>query len=255
MKRTARSLAVVVAVVLNSSAAALAQTEITLIVPGSARAALDVLLPAFERTTGHKIKSSGGNGIETKRRVVQGEVVDVPILQSPVEEVIASGHVVVGTETVLATMPMFVAVRKGAPKPDLSTAEATKRMFLAANGVSYPAAALGAGVGISVDETLKALGIFEQVQTKTKPVRTGGAAMALVAKGEVEIGLTFLNEITDPGVEVVGALPTTVSTPTALVGFVSTHAKDPAAAKALLAYLSSPEASAVYKERGYAPAR
>jgi molybdate transport system substrate-binding protein len=255
MKRSARSFAVAVTLVLNSSAIALAQTEITLIVPGSARAVLDVLIPAFESKTGHKIKSSGGNGIETKRRVVQGEVVDVPILQSPVDDVIASGHVVVGTETLLATMPMFVAVRKGAPKPDLSTAESVKRMFLTARAVSYPAAALGAGVGISVDETLKKLGIFEQVQAKTKPVRTGGAAMALAANGDVDIALTFLNEITDPGVDIVGPLPGEVSTPTALVGFVSTHAKDPAAAKALLAYLSSPDAAAVYTARGYQPHR
>ena len=241
--------------VLGSRQPALAQTEIALMAPGSARAALDVLIPAFEQKTGHKIKSTGGNGLETKRRVVQGEAFDVDILQSPLQEVIASGNVVVGTETLLATMPMFVAVRKGATKPDISTPEAVKRLFLAAKGVSYPAAALGAGVGVSVDETLKTLGIFDQVRTKTQPVRTGGAAMALVAKGEVEIGLTFLNEITDPGVELVGFLPFEISPPTALVGFVSTHAKDPAAAKALLEYLSSPSAAAVYTERGYSPAR
>jgi molybdate transport system substrate-binding protein len=126
-------------------------------------------------------------------------------------------------------------------------------MFLAAKGVSYPGATLGAGVGVSIDESLKKLGIFEQVQAKSKQTRTGGAAMALAASGEVEVALTFLNEISDPGVEVVGPLPLEVSTPTALVGFVSTHAKDPAAAKALLEYVSSPDKAAIYTAHGYKP--
>jgi molybdate transport system substrate-binding protein len=253
MKKRILLFAACLALVMVCLREARAQSEITLIAPGSAKAALDALIPGFESKTGYKIKSSGGNGLETRKRVVQGEAFDVPIVQSPLEEVIASGNVVVGTETLLATMPVFVAVRKGAAKPDISTAEAVKRMFLAAKAVSYPGAALGAGVGVSIDESLRKLGIFEQVQAKSKQTRTGGAAMALAASGEVEIALTFLNEISDPGVEVVGALPLEVSTPTALVGFVSTHAKDPAAAKALLEYVSSPDKAAIYTAHGYKP--
>jgi molybdate transport system substrate-binding protein len=79
--------------------------------------------------------------------------------------------------------------------------------------------------------------------------------MALVAKGEAEIGLTFLSEMKEPGIDVVGPLPREISTPTSLVGFVSSHAKDPAAAKALMDYLSSPDAAAVYKAQGMQPGR
>jgi molybdate transport system substrate-binding protein len=79
--------------------------------------------------------------------------------------------------------------------------------------------------------------------------------MALVAKGEAEIGLTFLSEMKEPGIDVVGPLPRGISTPTSLVGFVSSHAKDPAAAKALMDYLSSPDAAAVYKAQGMQPGR
>jgi molybdate transport system substrate-binding protein len=79
--------------------------------------------------------------------------------------------------------------------------------------------------------------------------------MALLAKGEVEIGLTFLSEIHDSGVEVVGLLPREISTPTALVGYVSTHARSPAAAKELLTYLSSPEVARVYNALGMQPGR
>ena len=78
--------------------------------------------------------------------------------------------------------------------------------------------------------------------------------MELLAKGEVDIGLTFISEIiSEPGVEVVGPLPRDVSTPTALVAFVSAHSKEPKAAQALLRYLSSAEAAAVYKKRGMQP--
>ena len=79
--------------------------------------------------------------------------------------------------------------------------------------------------------------------------------MALVAKGEVDIGLTFLSEMKEPGIAVVGPLPREISPPTTLVGFVSSHAKDPAAAQALLDYLSSPDAAAVYTAQGMQPGR
>ena len=79
--------------------------------------------------------------------------------------------------------------------------------------------------------------------------------MQLTAKGEVEIGLTFLSEMEDPGIDVVGPLPKEISTPTVLVGFISSHAKDPAAAKGLLQFLSSPEAAGVYKEQHMKPGR
>jgi len=108
---------------------------------------------------------------------------------------------------------------------------------------------------VSFDETLKTLGIADQMQPKITRAQGGAGAMALLAKGEVEIGLTFLSEITDAGVDVVGPLPREISTPTALVGFVSAHTKVPDAAKALLSYLSSSDAAAVYRSCGMQPGR
>jgi molybdate transport system substrate-binding protein len=145
-----------------------------------------------------------------------------------------------------------VAVRTGAPRPDISTPDAIKRMLLGAKSISYPDPAGGAAAGVSFTQTLKTLGIAEQMQPKIKLARGGAAAMAALAKGEVEIGLTFISEIvTEP----VGPLPRDISTPTALVGFVSTHATSPAAARALLAYLASPDAAAVYKAVGMMPGK
>jgi molybdate transport system substrate-binding protein len=140
-----------------------------------------------------------------------------------------------------------IAVRQGARKPDLSTPEAAKQTLLSAKSVSYPDAAGGAAAGVTFEETLRKLGIVDQMKSKVKRAQGGANAMAMVAKGEVEIGVTFVSEMNEPGIDIVGPLPDQISPPTKLVGFVSAHAKDPAAAKALLEYLSSPAAAAVYK--------
>ena len=244
---------VIVALALSNSSTARAQSEITLIAPFGIKAPLDELFPGFERKTGHKVNPTYGSGLGSKRRVAQGDIFDVPIVQPPYPEVLASGHVVADTATPLANVAVGVAVRKGAPKPDISTPEAVKRMLLAAKTISYPDPAGGPAAGVSFVETLKKLGITEQVQVKTKLARGGRRVIELVAKGEVEIGFTFLSEIRNPGVDVVGALPREILTPTGLVGFVSSHVKDPAAVKVLLEYLSSPDAAAVYKVHSMEP--
>jgi len=230
--------------------------EVTLIAPGGIRAAVEQMIPDFETATGHKVKATFGSGGGTKERVVKGEPFDVPIVQPPLEPVLASGHVVAASETPLATVAVGAAVRTGAPKPDISTADRVKRLLLGSRAIAYPNAASGAAAGVSVNETLEKLGIADAMKPKIKIAQGGRGAMELLAKGEVDIGLTFISEIvTEPGVEVVGALPREISTPTALVGFVSARSKEPEAAKALLGYLSSPGAAAVYKQRGMQPGR
>src|SRR5215831_7199081 len=230
--------------------------EVTLIAPGGIRAAVDQMIPAFEKATGHRVKAAFGSGGGTKERVIKGEPFDVPIVQPPLEPVIASGHVVTASETPLATVAVGVAVRTGAPKPDISSADAVKRLLLGSNAISYPNAASGAAAGVSFNETLQRLNLADVMKPKIKIAQGGRGAMELLAKGEVDIGLTFISEIiTEPGVEVVGPLPKDISTPTGLVGFVSLHAKEPEAAKILLRYLSSPEAATVYKQRGMQPGR
>ena len=259
MKHCRRSSAITVTIaavfLLGHSQSARAD-EVTLVAPGGIRAAIVQMIPAFEQKTGHKVIATFGSGLGTKQQVARGDPFDVPIVQPPYPEVLASGHVVAGSATPLATVAVGVAVRKGERKPDISTPDAVRRMLLAATFVSYPDPAGGAAAGVSFSETLKQLGIAEAMRPKIKLAQGGAAAMASLARGEVEIGLTFVSEIiTEPGVESVGPLPREISTPTALVGFVSTHAKAPEAAKALLAYLSSPEAAAVYKARGMQPGR
>ena len=247
-------LAVAMSIVCNLNAGRAA--EVTLIGPGGIRAAVQQMIPNFERATGHKVNATFGSGGGTKERVIKGELFDVPIVQPPLEPVIASGHVIAASETPLATVAVGIAVRTGAPKPDISTADAVKRLLLGSKAIAYPNAATGAAAGVSLNQTLQKLGISDAMKPKIKIAQGGRGAMELLAKGEVDFGLTFISEIiTEPGVEVVGTLPRDISTPTALVGFVSAHSKEPEAAKALVRYLSSPEVAAVYKERGMQPGR
>lgn len=251
-----------VAMAFSISCAAYAQGEVTLIAPGGIRAAVEQMIPGFERKTGYKVNPTFGSGGGTKQQVVRGDVFDVPIVQPPYPDVLASGNVVESTAMPLASVGVGVCVRKGAPKPDLSTADAVKKMLLSAKSIAIPDAALGAAAGVTINKMLKDMGIDDQVEPKiTRPrgnlpggAGGGNAVSSMVAKGEVEIGMTFYSEINDPGVDKVGMLPKEVSPRTALVGFVSSHAKNPEGAKALLKYLSSPEATAVYKEVGMEPA-
>jgi len=244
-----------VAIVLSISSSARAQTEITLIAPGGIRASVEQLIPAFEQKTGYKVIATFRSGGGTTQQVVRGDAFDVPIVQPPYPDVIASGNVVESTATPLASVAVGVAVKKGAPEPDISTTEAVKKMLLSAKSIVCPDAATGAAAGVSINEMLKKLGIDEQVEPRLKRVRgtgpggAGGGTLVsgMVARGEAEIGMTFISEMTDPGIDIVGALPKEVSPRTTLVGFVSTHAKNPEAAKALLQFLSSPEAATAYK--------
>ncbi|HWY61323.1 MAG TPA: substrate-binding domain-containing protein [Rhizomicrobium sp.] len=235
------------------SQSASAQEQITIVAPGGARAAIEALIPGFESKTGYTVKATFGSGLGTKKQAAEGDDFDVKVIQPPFPAVLASGNVVVKSQTPLASVAVGVVVKKGAPKPDISTAANVKAMLLAAKSVTYPDPAGGAAAGVSFDKTLAQLGIAEQVRSKIKRAQGGAGAMKLVAQGEVEIGLTFLSEMGEPGIDILGPLPADISTPTRLVGFVSSHTKDPAAAGALLKYLSSPAAAQVYRANGMHP--
>ena len=227
--------------------------EVTLIAPGGIRDAVEALIPGFEAKTGYKVKATFGSGLGTKKQVANGESFDVPIVQPPYPEVLASGNVVTKSAVTLASVSVGIAVKKGASKPDISTPDAAKQTLLSAKSIAFPNPAGGAAAGVSFDLMLKKLGIAGQVEAKLKRAQGGAAAMTMVAKGEAEIGATFVSEMGDPGVDVVGSLPRGISPPTTLVGFVSAHAKDPAGAKALLDYLSAPEAEVIYRKHGMQP--
>src|SRR5262249_53033681 len=181
--------------------------EVTLIGPGGIRSAIQRLIPDFEKKTGHKVKATFGSGGGTKAQVVKGEPFDVPIVQPPLTELLASGHVVASTQTPLTSAVIGVAVRKGAPKPDISTPEAVKRMLRAAKSIERPNPAGGAAAGVALTEMFKQLGILEQITPKVRSAAQGVNQMVAVANGDVEIGMTFISEMSEPGIDLVGPLP------------------------------------------------
>src|SRR5437016_13888748 len=221
---------------------------------------MDKLIAGFESKTGDKVKVTYGQGSRetppygTRQLVARGQALDVSIIFAPYSQAGASGNIDPQTATTLARLVLGVTVKKGAPKPDISTPAAVKRTLLAAKSIVIVDPAQGTLGGEAMD-ALKKLGLAEQVKPKMKIVEGSQEAEALAAKGEVElfIGPQVSDKLRD-GVDRLRGLPRGVSTPVDAVGYVSTHAKDPKAAKELLAYLRSPEAEAAYKAEGLEPA-
>ena len=254
MRKLLLSFAALVLLLGTTTLSAHAQAEVTLVAPGGIRAPIEQLIPGFESKTGNKVKATFGSGLGTKKQVAEGVPFDVPVVQPPYPEVIASGNVIAGSAKPLANVSVGVAVKKGAPKPDISSADAVKRMLLDAKAITYPDPGAGTA-GARVTEMFQKLGITDQMKAKSTITANSGPAQMAVANGSADLCLAYLSDIHNPGVDAVGALPTDVASADDLVGFLSSHAKDPKASQALLDYLSSPEAAPVYRSEGMAPGR
>ena len=253
---------------------ALAQSEITLLAPASSRRALDKILPNLEAKTGYKVKVTYGRARNSTQSVAKGEAMDVSIVVAPVTGALTSGAVVPSSMTLVASYLTAVAVPKGAPKPDISTAAAVKEALLAAKSVGYEDPDF-ATAGQGPAEAIYKLGIAGQIAAKSKlcagnttyspnstcfdPAGTDGRSTRTIQKGlisgDIDIGMLYLSDILpdQDKFTIVGVLPREIYTPTAIVGFISTHASDPAAARAVLQYLISPEAQAIFKQLGFEP--
>jgi molybdate transport system substrate-binding protein len=246
MKNLLSSVAVI-ALGLGISSSARAQSEITLLSPNPIMATIDKLVANFEARTGITVRVTYGTGVSTRKAVASGQALDVSLLFAPFPEALKTGNIVPSSATVIARLRLALAVRKGAPKPDISTPAALKRTLLDAKSITSVDPAQGSAGGIVLD-ALDKLGITDQVKPKIKWVQNAGIVQDSVAKGETEIALgPYLSEMRNPGLDVVGALPPEASTPVDITGFLSTSVKDPKAANALLTYLSSPEVAPVYE--------
>jgi molybdate transport system substrate-binding protein len=234
--------------VLGVWSSASAQTEVTLLAPQPLKAPFDKLIPSFESKSGYKVTVKYARTLETKVQIAHGGDFDVAIMVPPYAEALASGNVVAESATTLVSFVQTLVVKKGAPKPDISTPDAVKRTLLATNSISQVDPANGA-VGVSANQMIENLGLTQRLQPRIKIYKTQDVAEASVAMGETEICLCpYLNDPIETGVDDLGPMPRDVSIPTDVVAFVSTHAKDSAAAKALVNYLSSPDVAVVYNE-------
>ena len=265
----------VVALVFGGRVSARAQSEITLLAPNPTRVALEKILPNFQAKMGYKVKVTYGGARTTTQTVAHGEPLDVSLVVAPVTGALTSGTVIPSSMTLVASYLTAVAVPKGAPKPDISTAAAVKKALLTAKSIGYEDPEF-ATAGQAPAEAIKNLGIADQIASKSKvcannttyspnsvcfdPAGTGGARSVRTTQkglfsGDIGIGLLYLSDILPDRdkMTIVGVLPREIYTPTGIVGFISTRAGDPAAARALLRYLVSPDAQAIFKEVGFEP--
>jgi molybdate transport system substrate-binding protein len=206
----------------------------------------------FERDTGYTLIVSSDLPPAFERRANAGESFDLLVSGSaPVDEWIKAGRITAGTRTPIARSGIGVEVRAGSPKPDISSVEAFKRALLNAKSIAY----LQVGSGIYLDGLFDRLGLADAIKSKvTRP--ESDIVSVLVAKGEIEIGMTVITQIlTTPGVELVGPLPPEVQSYITFVAGVSAKSQIPDAAAKLITFLKSPAATAVIKAQGMEPAR
>jgi molybdate transport system substrate-binding protein len=219
----------------------------------TARAGTTVLKeigPEFERATGHKLTVETGLPDPFVKRARAGEQFDILIsTATPIDALITEGKLRKDSRVTLARSGIGVEVRKGAPKPDISTVEAFKRAVLDAKSIAY----LRIGSGNYIHELFQRMGIGESIAAKTTRPETD-AVSELVAEGKIELGIVVSTQIlTTPGVQFVGPLPAEIQHYVVFVGAVSADSKSPEAARELLTFLSSPRALSVIKAQGMEP--
>jgi len=236
--------------VLTASAAPLAAAEIKVLTAGAVRGVLEVLLPEFEKTTGHKVVLDNATAGALAKRIADGEAFDLAIITPGVIDAAARAGKISGPRVDVAKVGMGVAVKEGAPAPDIGTVEAFKQALLAAKSVAYIDPKAGGSSGIYFDGLIDRLGIGAEVRAKAR-LKTGGYVADLVANGEAELAVHQISEILPvKGARLVGPLPAPVQNATVYSAGLSAAATDPAAAKALLDHVAGPAAAAALAAKG-----
>lgn len=233
----------------------LAQTavadEIRVMSSSAFRQAYLELIPEFEKASGHKVATSFVGGVDLMKRMKAGESVDLVILAAnSVDELIQHGIVVPGSRVDLAKSGVGVAVRAGAPSPDISSGDALKRALLAAKSIGYSTGASGTHlVGL-----FQRMGIADELKPKIRQAPPGVPVGDLIARGEVEIGFQQVSELLPvAGIVYLGPLPPDMQKFTVFSAGIHVAAKAPIAARALVQFLTSPAAVPVIKKKGMEP--
>jgi molybdate transport system substrate-binding protein len=236
-------------IALLAQGVAVAAAEVKVMAGAAMSGAFGELLPQFERATGHKIAIQYGSTGNFKRQIEAGEAFDLVIFGSDgVDDLIKQGKIASDTRLDIARVGIGVAVREGEPKPDISSVDALKNTLLNAKSITYtPGSATGP------EKVLDRLGIAEQVKGKIKP-NPPDRVLQVVAAGEVELAIgNAPSLLSAKGVQLVGLLPAELQNWFVNTAGVSTVAKQPEAAKALIKHLTTPEAAAVTKASGMEP--
>jgi molybdate transport system substrate-binding protein len=241
----------VLAIAVSASAA-----EVRVMISGGLTAAYQALVPEFERATGHKVLTAFGPSMGTTVnaipvRLERGEPADVLIMVGyALGDLIKQGKVMADTRVDLVKSPIGIAVKAGAPKPDISSTEAVKRALLAAKSIAYSDSA--SGVYVST-EMFGKLGIADEMKDKARKIPATPVG-EIVARGDAEIGFQQISELMPvAGIDIVGPLPPELQKITVFSAGVASVSKEPDAGKALIKFLASPAASAAITRSGMEP--
>ena len=216
--------------------------------------ALDELAPVFERTTGNKLVIDYGVAAQLRERFLAGTAADVLILtRQLMDDLQKQGAVTTDSLTNLGGTAVAVAVRAGAPKPDISSVDAFRRALVSVKSVVYADPAKGGASGVYFARVIDRLGLTEQLRAKTILV-PGAQAAEVVARGEAEFGIGQASEIIPvSGAELLGPLPGEIGSVTVFTAGMSAGTKAPEANKVLIEFLSGPVAVPILKAKGFEP--
>ena len=225
--------------------------EIKVLSSAAFREAYLELVPAFERATEHKVAMTwaGTNGI--MERMKRGETTDIVIMSAQgIDQLVQDGKIVAGSRIDVARSGVGVAVRSGLPKPDIGSTEALKRALAAAKSVAYSTGPSG----VYMEALFRRLGIADEIKPKLKVAPGGTPVGTLIAKGEADIGFQQVSELLPvAGIDYIGPLPPDIQQITVFAAGLHTNAKETEAAKALVKFLTAPEAAPVIRKKGMEP--
>lgn len=231
--------------------------EVKVMISGGFSAAYNALVPEFERATKNTVATASGPSIGATpqaipNRLQRGEPADVVIMVGEaLDELIRTGRVVSGSRVDLARSYIGLAVRSGAPKPDISSVDGLKRALLDAKSIAYSDSASGVYLSTVL---FPRLGIADQIKSKSRMIPADPVG-GVVARGDAEIGFQQISELKPvPGIDIVGPLPPEAQKVTVFAAGIVTGAKEPAAGKALIDFLASPANAAAITKSGMEPA-
>lgn len=216
------------------------------------RSAAEQLFAQFGNASGHTLAVTWATAPMLVKRIEDGDTADVVVLsRAGIDALQKQGKIAPGTVTTLARSGVGIAVKAGAPKPDISTAEALKRTLLDAKSIAYSEPSAGGASGVYFAKLLERMGIAEQMKPKTKYPPPGGFSANLLMTGEAELAVQQKPELLHvAGAEVIGLLPGDLNVITEFAAALMTGSKNGETGKVLIKMLQSPEAIAVFRSKG-----
>jgi molybdate transport system substrate-binding protein len=238
------------ALVLSRSANVQA-AELRLLAGGAMSGVWQDIKPQFEQASGHRLEIFFGTTPNLIKEATSGKPFDVGVVPVEVMQDASARAKFVASPTVdIAHVGLGVAVRSGAQKPDIGSADALKATLLTAQSIaSIPESA----TGYSIAKVFDRLGIADAMKAKMRAQPNPAQVVAVVANGEVELGIFLINVLTAPGLEVVGPFPAELQQNVVFTAAVGSETKEATAVRALIDYLKGPEAVAIIKSKGMNP--